>query len=1027
MRRFPWRSVMPDEESQQTASPEDPVAVESSPARSYRSSTNSSIRGGGGKWFKSLEGSPSKSWGGMIDGVFGASGAGTSLGSGGVGTGGSETPMSNKKMLKIGANVRFRGDVMECNTLVLCGRLQGFVETQRLIVKKGGKFVGDAKVEDADVYGSFEGALESTSKVCVRSTGVITGTVVYKGMSMEDGGEVEGTLRCSNKPSRKQSREEAVETAEKAQSAGTGVNTALVASASNSEEQQAGHSGSAAGANSTAPASPAVVGEATPEPGSQPWPSASAALAAAAAGTAAAGAAAGPVPTTTGSTVPAVATSTGIGTASGGGGEGNPAAGVGPKSTSLPSISMSSIKWPPKQPGQGPGPAVVGTPRRGIPLPASSPSSRLRVAAPSPRKSPGLQQVQNLGPEAWEIFSAEEETSPGSITAAYAPPLAALEAVGKKVSRSSTEATSEAPVVLEGGVSVAALIGTWPPASPANSKAWNKRAESVSPASAASPSAAPPAAPTSMIAALPVLRKTFSEGIRPPTTAPAGRRHEGQIQNHNQMGLAPAPASAGADGLKRLVGPREGVGIGGGSVTSGLGGGNASGRGNAPGGAAVVAVSGGGTGSKGKGFSTCAGEGTGESEGGLGGSLEKGKNTAAASEETERKKKPLPPKKACESSNCGLEACWGDPRFRPRYCARHKKQGSKLMDPVELEEGDEAALPEGSSLFERVPPSEAPRRVVKGEAPTAAAAAGAGAGPGKAKADSEVVGSFGRAWNGGESDDDDDDDDDEDDEDEDEGWGNEGADPRVLNGTLGVGRRLSSDGDSVSGGENTSAPQQPPEQQQQPELELPPPQQPEPEPQQPNPEPQQPDPEPQQPDLEPQQPDAEPQQPDAEPQQPDLEPQQPDLEPQQQSQEQQNQEADRRIDDAPDVSGEGSVDGTGEVQAPEPAYGRLARAMPSIKSKPYKPKKRATGNNIADFYGGGEEEESDEETSFSMDVISKSARQSQGAEMGTHTDDGQPRPQASQERDKQRIMHLVRVNKIGTFRGKGVTAVGKRR
>ena len=154
----------------------------------------------------------------------------------------------------------------------------------------------------------------------------------------------------------------------------------------------------------------------------------------------------------------------------------------------------------------------------------------------------------------------------------------------------------------------------------------------------------------------------------------------------------------------------------------------------------------------------------------------------------------------------------------------------------------------------------------------------------------KVVGSFGRAWNGGESDDDDDDEDDEDDEDEDEGWGNEGADPRVLNGTLGVGRRLSSDGDSVSGGENTSAPQQPPEQQQQPELELPPPQQPEPEPQQPNPEPQQPDPEPQQPDLEPQQPDAEPQQPDAEPQQPDLEPQQPDLEPQQQSQEQQNQE-----------------------------------------------------------------------------------------------------------------------------------------
>ena len=45
--------------------------------------------------------------------------------------------------------------------------------------------------------------------------------------------------------------------------------------------------------------SPAVVGEATPEPGSQPGRSASAALAAAQAGAAAAAAAAGSVPTTT--------------------------------------------------------------------------------------------------------------------------------------------------------------------------------------------------------------------------------------------------------------------------------------------------------------------------------------------------------------------------------------------------------------------------------------------------------------------------------------------------------------------------------------------------------------------------------------------------------------------------------------------------------------------------------------------------------------------------------------------------------
>ncbi|CAN0411746.1 unnamed protein product, partial [Discosporangium mesarthrocarpum] len=46
--------------------------------------------------------------------------------------------------------------------------------------------------------------------------------------------------------------------------------------------------------------------------------------------------------------------------------------------------------------------------------------------------------------------------------------------------------------------------------------------------------------------------------------------------------------------------------------------------------------------------------------------------------------------KACEEADCRLEACWGDRRFRPRYCARHKKQGSSIMDPVEVEEGEEA-------------------------------------------------------------------------------------------------------------------------------------------------------------------------------------------------------------------------------------------------------------------------------------------------------------------------------------------------
>lgn len=43
-------------------------------------------------------------------------------------------------------------------------------------------FAARPQVEDADVYGSFDGSLESTSKVSIRSTGNIMGSVVYRRM-----------------------------------------------------------------------------------------------------------------------------------------------------------------------------------------------------------------------------------------------------------------------------------------------------------------------------------------------------------------------------------------------------------------------------------------------------------------------------------------------------------------------------------------------------------------------------------------------------------------------------------------------------------------------------------------------------------------------------------------------------------------------------------------------------------------------------------------------------------------------------
>lgn len=117
MRRFSKRNGPQDDEQSPSEDPAD-----SSPARSYASSTSRGSRMGLSAW----------------RGSGGSASGGGGGGSGGSWAGGEETPPriptsaagtppkpgTNKKMLKIGANVRFRGDVMECDTVILCGRLE---------------------------------------------------------------------------------------------------------------------------------------------------------------------------------------------------------------------------------------------------------------------------------------------------------------------------------------------------------------------------------------------------------------------------------------------------------------------------------------------------------------------------------------------------------------------------------------------------------------------------------------------------------------------------------------------------------------------------------------------------------------------------------------------------------------------------------------------------------------------------------------------------------------------------------------
>lgn len=132
MRRFTWRpnggSSSQDADDQSFKSDDrthDPT--DSSPARSSSSRGLSAGKARGAD-------------GGSPPGVPSATAAFTGGGGGTPSTGGGS---SNRKMLKIGRNVRFRGDVMECDTVVVCGRLQVGVLCLVVLRSRG---IGDVEV-----------------------------------------------------------------------------------------------------------------------------------------------------------------------------------------------------------------------------------------------------------------------------------------------------------------------------------------------------------------------------------------------------------------------------------------------------------------------------------------------------------------------------------------------------------------------------------------------------------------------------------------------------------------------------------------------------------------------------------------------------------------------------------------------------------------------------------------------------------------------------------------------------------------
>ena len=97
--------------------------------------------------------------------------------------------------LLVGPDVKLKGaEILDCDTLVVEGRVEATMDSRVIRVAENGAFVGKVSIDIAEIDGTFEGELTARSQLIIHSTGRVSGKIRYGKLVVDEGGEVSGDI-----------------------------------------------------------------------------------------------------------------------------------------------------------------------------------------------------------------------------------------------------------------------------------------------------------------------------------------------------------------------------------------------------------------------------------------------------------------------------------------------------------------------------------------------------------------------------------------------------------------------------------------------------------------------------------------------------------------------------------------------------------------------------------------------------------------------------------------------------------------
>jgi cytoskeletal protein CcmA (bactofilin family) len=96
--------------------------------------------------------------------------------------------------LFIGAGVALKGDVEVPGAASVDGSFEGTLKAKTLIVGQSGHVSGQISAETAEIRGVVEDHLTVKSRLVLRATGSLSGSIAYSKIMVEEGGSITGTI-----------------------------------------------------------------------------------------------------------------------------------------------------------------------------------------------------------------------------------------------------------------------------------------------------------------------------------------------------------------------------------------------------------------------------------------------------------------------------------------------------------------------------------------------------------------------------------------------------------------------------------------------------------------------------------------------------------------------------------------------------------------------------------------------------------------------------------------------------------------